>query len=441
MLKPRAIGVLLLLLLAPSAACSSTSTPRANTQPGIATSRPSTRSTTPAVPAGPSPGVTSTSVTVGQVDDLSSPIPGLFKGAEDGTKAYFAYVNSLGGVDGRKIVLDAQDSAFQSGNVASETATQIRDDFALVGGFSLLDGAEKPLIDSSRTPDVGFSLDPSLFSDPYVYSPEPNPENDFPVGDFKWLKQKYPLAVQKVGILYENATASTRSAEAAFESAMKSVGFKIVYDRGAGPFETSFLSDILAMKNAGIEMVFNLELPDNLAATFAQEMQQQNFKPIHIEGAAYSDKFLSLAGSAADGIYIEQQYALYLGQDAKVVPAVTLFQKWMRAVDPSPDFEIESIYGWSAAELFVQALRQAGNPPTRAGLVTALNKITSFDADGLVPAANPAQAIPSDCFLLAQVQHGEIVRVPPTPSSGFYCGNSGYNTAPGYHPVVRPAGS
>ena len=114
--------------------------------------------------SGSSPGVTATSVTVGQVDDLSSPIPGLFKGAEDGTKAYFAYINSMGGVNGRKLILDAQDSTFQGGQVATVTGTQIRTEFALVGGFSLLDSAEKPLIDIAHVPDVGFSLSPGLSS-------------------------------------------------------------------------------------------------------------------------------------------------------------------------------------------------------------------------------------------------------------------------------------
>ena len=39
---------------------------------------------------------------------------------------------------------------------------------------------------------------------------------------------------------------------------------------------------------------------------------------------------------------------------------------------------------------------------------------------------------------VAQVQNGQIKRVPPSPSTGFYCGSSGYVEAPGYHPVVRP---
>ncbi len=174
-------------------------------------------------------------MTVGQVDDLSSPIPGLFKGAEDGTKAYFAYINSMGGVNGRKLILDAEDSAFQGGQVATETGTQIRTEFALVGGFSLLDSAEKPLIDIAHVPDVGFSLSPGLSSDPYLYSPLPNPESYYPLNLFKYLVKTYPQQSKKVGIIWENATASTTSAETAVENAMKASGMRSSTTTESGP--------------------------------------------------------------------------------------------------------------------------------------------------------------------------------------------------------------
>jgi ABC-type branched-subunit amino acid transport system substrate-binding protein len=388
--------------------------------------------------SGSSPGVTANSVTVGQVDDLSSPIPGLFKGAEDGTKAYFAYINSLGGVNGRRLILDAQDSTFQGGQVATVTGTQIRTEFALVGGFSLLDSAEKPLIDIAHVPDVGFSLSPGLSTDPYLYSPLPNPEDYYPLNLFKYLVKTYPQATKKVGILWENATASTTAAETAVESAMKASGVKIVYDHGVGPFDTNFLPDIISMKNKGVKMFFSTELPDNYAATLAKQFQQQNFKAINIEGAAYSSQFLSLAGSAANNIYIEQGYALYLGQDSKTVPAVGLFDTWMKKVDSKPNFEIESVYGWASGMMFAQALKEAGNPPTRSGLIKALNNITFFDAGGLVPPSDPAQAIPSGCFLLAQVQNGKIKRVAPTPNTGFFCGANSFLKENGYTKMVRP---
>lgn len=372
---------------------------------------------------------------------MSAPVAGLFKGAEDGTKAYFDYVNSQGGVDGRKLVLDAQDSAFQAGQVAAETTSQIQHDFALVGGFSLLDSAEKPLIDTAHMPDVAYPLDPSLANDPYVYSPLPNPNDDYPLGIFKYLKQKYPTAIKHVGILWANATPSTSASEKAFEAAMKSQGFQIIYDRGFGVLESTFLSDVLAMKNAGVQLFISTQLPDTYASTVAKEMKQQNFSPINVEGAAYSSQLIPLAGDAANGMFIDQDYALYLGEDASVVPAVSLFDKWMKKADPNADFEIESVYGWASAELFVQALKEAGANPTRQSLMAQLDKVTSFDAGGLVPNADPAQNIPPNCFLLAQVQNGRFVRVPPTPKSGFYCANGGYLPAPGFSPEVRPSPS
>jgi ABC-type branched-subunit amino acid transport system substrate-binding protein len=432
------LAVLLSVCTVALVACSSKPSP-ASSSSSIPASTPTGGSGPgPSGTSGPSPGVTATSVTVGQVDDLSSPIPGLFKGAEDGTKAYFAYINSKGGVNGRKLVLDAQDSTFQGGQVATVTGNQIRSEFALVGGFSLLDSAEKPLIDIARVPDVGFSLSPGLSTDPYLYSPLPNPNSYYPLNLFKYLKKTYPQAVKKVGVIWENATASTTAAEKAVEAAMKAAGFQIVYDHGVGPFDTNFLPDIISMKNKGVKLFFSTELPDNYAATLAKQFQQQNFTALNVEGAAYSAQLLKLAGSSANKMYIEQGYALYLGQDAKTVPAVSLFDKWMKRVSPNPNFEIESVYGWASGEMFAQALANAGNPPTRSGLVAALNKITFFDAGGLVPPSNPAQAIPSGCFLLAQVQNGQVKRVAPTPSTGFYCGSNSFLKEPGYTPMIRP---
>jgi len=412
-------------------ACSS----RGSTSPTSLPSRVTSSSGASGSDRSSSPGVTPTSVTVGQVDDLSSPVPGPFIAAEDGTKAYFAYINSQGGVNGRKLILDAQDSTFQGGVVATDTGAQIRNDFALVGGFSILDSAEKPLIDIAHMPDITLPLDTDMVSDPNVYSSLPNAIGDVPLGFFKYLKHKYPQAAKKVGIVWENATPATVASEQAFEAAMKSVGFRILYDHGVGPFYTDFLPDIIDMQHAGVQMFVGMELPDSFAATLAKQMQQQHFTPINIEGVAYSNRLLFLAGSAADKMYIYQPYALYLGQDAKTIPVVGLFAKWVNRVDSHATFAIESVYGWTSAALFADALKQAGNPPTRAGLIAALNKVTLFNSGGLIPVSDPAQNIPSNCFLLAQVQNRHIMRVPPTPPTGFSCPSGGYLRTP--EPMVR----
>ncbi|HLX88620.1 MAG TPA: ABC transporter substrate-binding protein [Acidimicrobiales bacterium] len=385
-----------------------------------------------------STGVTATSVTVGQIDDISLPVPGLFKGAEDGAQAYFDYVNSTGGVNGRRLKLDARDSTFQGGAITAATADQVKNDFALVGGFSLLDSSEQPVIDLAHMPDIGFPLSPQLANDPNVFSPLPNTNDNTPNGFMKYLAHKYPQAVKHVGILWAQATASTAAAETAFENSMKSAGFDIVYNRGFSPFESTFLPDVLKMKNAGVQLFYSQQMPDNYAATLAKEMQQQSFTPIMIQGAAYSNNLVSLGGSAVNNMYIAQGYALYLGQDAGSVPAVSLFDKWVKKADPQATFEIETLYGWASAELFTQALRAAGANPTRASLVAQLGKVTSFNADGLIPTDNPSANIPAQCWLLAQIRNGKIVRAtPPTPSTGFQCSPGGLLTSPSFQPEQR----
>ncbi len=411
---------------------------------GPAASPTTTTITTPgaATPpsSGPAPGVTKTSVTVGQVDDLTAPLPGLFKGAEDGTEAYFDYINSQGGVNGRMVKLDAQDSAYSPGKVAAATHEQIANDFALVGGFSLDDSSEEPLVRAADMPDVAFPLDPELSSLPASYSPVPNNDNDDPVAIFKVLKKLFPVAIKHVGIIWANATPATADAEKAFERGIKSQGFKIVYDAGFTPSQTTFLANVLTMKSRGVQMFFTQQLPDSYAITVAQEMQHQSFHPINIEGDAYSSNLVKDGGPAVNDMYIELGYVLYLGADSDL-PAVKQYTHWMKVADGNANFQLQSLFGWASAQLFVQGLRKAGNPPTRAGLEAALDDVTSFNASGLLTTSDPARNIPGSCVILAQVRHDQIVRVAPTPKSGFYCLPHSLLPSPGFKPEVRPAPS
>jgi hypothetical protein len=194
------------------------------------------------------------------------------------------------------------------------------------------------------------------------------------------------------------------------------------------------------MKNDGVQMFFTTQLPDTYAATVAEEMQSQDFHPINVEGDAYSSNLVKDGSTAVNGMYIEIGYVLYLGED-KNLPAAKLFNTWMLKADPQANFELQSLYGWASAQLFVQGLKNAGNPPTRAGLEAALDKVTSFNAGGLLTTGDPAANVPGTCAILAQVVNGQIIRVAPTPHTGFICSPSGLLPAVGFKPEVRPTPS
>jgi ABC-type branched-subunit amino acid transport system substrate-binding protein len=382
----------------------------------------------PASAAVATPGVTAKTITVGSISDISSPVPGLFEGAKVGTEAYFAYINSQGGVNGRKLVLNGMDSAFSSGKVASEAQTIATNDFAIVGGFSLLDGAEQTVIDANKLPMVAQALTPSIFNDPNLYSAVPMVNNGDPTGPYKWLKSKYPAAVKAVGVIGDNATASVLATEKTDRDLTTSLGYNWLYSRDASFTETSFLPDIIKMKSAGVKLVFEPTVTGALVGTIAQEMKQENLSALLVTGTnAYEQDFTP--GPAGNGTLVFGVYALYRGEDAKSVPAVATFDKWAKKVDPSTQLDIYTLDAWINAQLFVQALKAAGAHPTRASLEAQLNKITSFNASGLIAPENPAQKIPGQCWLVTQYNNAKWQRIKPDPKSGFVCSPNGFYPA------------
>ncbi len=380
---------------------------------------------TAAAAATTTPGVTANSITVGSISDISAPIAGLFEGAKVGTQAYFAMINSEGGVNGRKLLLNGMDSAFSSGTVTNEAESIAKNDFAFVGGFSLLDGAEQPAIDAGKVPVVTQVLSPTLYTDPNLYAAIPLVNGGEGTGFFKWLKSKYPQDIKAVGVIGSNSAATAVTAEHTFHNLTNSLGYDWVYDRDASFTETSFLPDMIKMKNAGVKLLFEPTQQGAYISTMAQENKQEGLNALLVSGAnAYEEGFDP--GSSGNGTLVSTATALYMGQDAKVVPAVATFDKWAKKVDPQTQLDLYTLYGWINAELFVQALKAAGANPTRASLEAQLDKITSFNAGGLIATQNPAQKIPSPCWIVAEYENGTWKRIAPDPKVGFVCNPGGF---------------
>jgi hypothetical protein len=124
-----------------------------------------------------------------------------------------------------------------------------------------------------------------------------------------------------------------------------------------------------------------------------KDLQQQNFHPQVILGSAnYSNDLVSASGGAAavDGALFDSNTSLFLGQDASAIPAVATFNKWVQKASPGFKTDLFTLYGWLSAELFSQALKNAGSNPSRGSLLQALSKVTSFSGDNIIAPNDPA---------------------------------------------------
>ena len=389
-------------------------------------------------PLAPSPaqdastiGVTPNHVTVGNVSIISGPVPGLFEGAPIGVKAYFDMINSEGGVDGRKLLVDSKDDAFSGSQNPTETRQAINSDFALVGSFSLFDGYGcAALANDTAVPDVSVTLDPGTNALPNEFSAQPLSLGES-LGPVEYYKQHFPKDKTLGAIVSDVASAESqwKGELAGFESK----GYKFGYVDYINPLQSDFTTDVINMKEKGVTAVDLTGVDWQDAAIFVQNAATQNWHPglIFSAGPVYADQFISHAGGPAvtNGIQIGQGQALYLGQDAKNVPAVKQFTTYVKKVNPSGVPDLFTLYGWASANLFVQALKAAGPHPTRGVVIAQLKKITSFGANGLLGTADPADKKPAVCFLMAVIKNGNFVRELPK-GSGFDC-NTTYYTQPG----------
>jgi ABC-type branched-subunit amino acid transport system substrate-binding protein len=406
-------------------ACSSTTTtPTTAASSGSGGSGGSGASGIPSSAFSDHTGITATTVTVGNVSTLTD---GLFKGAPVGTEAFADYVNSTGGIDGRKLVVDGHDDSFTG--IQNKTGTQaaVQSDFAMVGSFSLEDsyGATVLAADPSVA-NVSVSLSQVASNLPNSFSVSPV-RVGWPLGGLAYFKKRYPADITHTGAIVSSLP-SAQVTWGAEQKAMASLGYKILLQPTYTITQSDFTQDVIQMKSAGVKILFMEQVPQNYAGVVLKELQQQDYHPIVVLGAAgYSEALVTTAGGPAnaDGVWLDQNTALYLGEDASILPAERTFLHWVQVASPGFKPDLYTLYGWLSGQVFADALRNAGKDPSRGSLLEQLRKVTNYDGDGLLAPVDVASKSPAACYLIARITNGVFQRVddPATTSSthGFRC--------------------
>ena len=404
------------------------------TATGTPTTQPSANGTTGAISAipglavassvcsGPAsgPGISSSVVNVGTVTTETGPVPGLFQGAIYGMDAFTAYMNSVGGICGRKLVDQVADDDLDASQ--NETATQslVGSVFSFVGSLSGVDQGGAPVLASSGVPDVGEALSTQRFDLASNFSPEPTPLG-LNLAPYIYLKQKYPDAATHMAVLSVNQATDLAETQGQV-AALESIGYKFVYtDENIPLTETNFSSDAQAMKAAGALGLIFVAIPSYYSeiATADQAAGLTLQIPAYASNA-YDPAFIPQAGSAANGAIISSPLAMYQGEDASTVPVIALLDKWYAAVSGGQLPNAYGAWAWMSGMLFIEGLNEGGGL-TRANLLTGLKKVTSFDAGGMESTANPVAKTPPYCYLSIDVVNEKFVRDPSDPATGMNC--------------------
>jgi hypothetical protein len=371
------------------------------------------------VPSGaPDVGITDTSITLGEVSTLTGPIPGIGQTVVNGVKAYLAYLNSTaGGVCGRTVELQIADDRLDTGVHRSETARLSSQVFGFVGGWAVTDDGGASVLQGTNIPDVTIGISDARAALANNFSPTPIQEGTS--GNRAALQYFITTYGVTDAAVVWGAQVTARNRALQFVEELQSLGVTVSIQREVAITESNYVPVAQEIENTGSQLLITaLEITG--ISRLAQAFEQVGYLPaVPYYGAqTYGDRFLELAGSAANGAILAITHPIV--EEAGSNPEVALFQEWYQRVNPGAELDFFAFQGWVAAAMFTDAILAAGPSPTRDSVLEVLRTFTSYDANGLVAPINPAQKQGAGCFMVVTVRDGAWQRVYPD-GGGFGC--------------------
>ena len=360
------------------------------------------------------PGVSDTEIKLGNISTISGPVPNFGATGRAGAKAYLDYVNSQGGVCGRKLSLVNGDDRLDPGINRSQT-DQMKDSvFGFVGNTTVEDDGGAGVIGGSNIPNCSLIIGSEALKQPNYFSPnpiDPSGNTNGTTGIWTWLKAN--KGITKVGIVYpDNPNAAARIA--GYQGDIAAAGLTADPVIKVSVTESNYVSVASQMKNAGDD-AFITVLEINGISKLAQAIKQVGWQPkAPFYGAqAYGPQLPQLAGDAANGAIIGLTHDIVEGGGQAMTTMAQVYQ----ASSSGQPLDFFAIMGWSAAKMCVDAIAAAGPAPTRDAVMGSLTGLHDFEADGLLAPRDPAGKHSPTAFVMVTIEGGQWKRI--YPDSGF----------------------
>jgi branched-chain amino acid transport system substrate-binding protein len=330
-----------------------------------------------------SPGITKTEIKLGGSYPFSGPASA-YRSIADGAKAYFAFINAKGGVDGRKISFKTYDDAYEPPKAVQNARRLIEQDqvFAL---FNTLGTPNNLAIwdytNQRKVPQVYVATGASdwgkdIKAHPWTIGWQPNYVTEAGIYA-NYLKDKKPKA--KVAVLYQN-DGFGKDLLGGFENAIADSGVKVVAKQSYEVTDPTIASQIRSLAASGADTFLNITTPKFSAQAIAA-IAKSDWKPLHILNNVGASKTLVLAPVGlqnADGIistqYFKDPEDPKWADDPAMREYKTNLKKYAPRANPNEPF---NAYGWTAAATMVKALDNM-KAPTRDAL---MESVRNMDAE------------------------------------------------------------
>jgi branched-chain amino acid transport system substrate-binding protein len=352
-------------------------------------------------------GVAKGEITLGSIQDLSGPIAGFGKQVRLGMMLRVDEINEQGGVNGRKIKLIVEDSAYDPKKAVLAAQKLVSQDkiFAMIGHIGTAQNLAAMPVQFEKNVINFFPVTAAR----EMYEPFHRLKYSFAATYYDQMRTAVPKlakdkGAKKVCTLYQDdefGLEVLRGAEAGLKTINMELGEKTSYKRGA----TDFSSQIARLKASGCDMVvLGTIIRETIGAI--GEARKTGYNPVFIGStAAYTDLIHKLGGKAMDGLYatMTAQHP-YLDEASQPIRFWATKYKTKFNEDPA----VFAVYGYNAIDAFARAAQKAGPNLTTDSFIKAMDTMTiPVDMFGSPEATfGPRKRLGNELSRLSQLQDG-----------------------------------
>jgi branched-chain amino acid transport system substrate-binding protein len=353
------------------------------------------------------PGVTAKSITIGGTFPLTGPAQ-LYSVIPYAENAYFKYVNAHGGVNGRQINFKFYDDGYNPAQTVPLTHKLVEQDhvFAVYGSLGTAPTlATRDYLNKASVPQVLVATGDSYWGAQYKKYPwtigfQPDyPGESRIYGQF--IASKVPQA--KIGVLMQD-DAYGQNYYNGLVQGLGAAKSKIVDVEKYDATSTDVTQQVIKLKAAGANVFALFALPTQ-TITALVVATKIGWKPTtFINNVSASPLFMGLAQKSGANVEgdISATYVYDVWNNPNSATS-KLYKSIISKYDTFPGganaLDANVLYGVASGWTMVQALKNAGSPPTRAGLMKALtnmNQVNPFLFTGVKMKTTPSERFPID---------------------------------------------
>jgi ABC-type branched-subunit amino acid transport system substrate-binding protein len=339
-----------------------------------------------------SPGISDTTVKIGGHTPLTGPAAPGYSEIAPAAKAFFAYINAQGGINGRKIQYIYKDDGYNP----TKTVNVVRELVLQDKVFAIFNGLGTPThtkvvdyLNTSKVPDLFVASGCPCWDDakghPFTFGWQTSYQIEGKVlGDY--IKKHF--AGKKVGVFYQDDDFG----QGGLTGLKEEISDQIVAAKPYQPGDTNVAPQITAIQKAKADILVDFTIPAYTAlgqlVSFKVGFKPQLFiSNVGADPTTVGGLLKSFSKGKANTALIEGAYTDgYLPSVADTSnPWIALFKKIHDKYDAKAPFDGNVEYGMAAAYTFAAALKAAGDNPTRQDVVDALNGGKVKPGPGTVP--------------------------------------------------------